>query len=347
MSLFQTNSEPIVPRRLAVSRRRAPFRLRAVSHACVARPNARRAGLAPLELVLCLPLLLFIMALIMNFATAAAWKVRSLTVARQVVWRQRYPRNGATDPRMPEWPSRASMSVTGAQPNVFQGDPFGQHLAVRGPTIAEPSQGRSFMVNPDLLDINFDLEQGNSDIRVNYPLLPQMASPRFQMEHQLLDSQWRYAEMGLGRNFSHRLIPLYSYRYGQDVQQLSEQYVAAAMAILNNPSRRALMPLDQDDEFYAYTGSAPDFYRLVHLIRGCTLDVANIQMSEVQQAVRSIQGPSGGGRNGLPDTMASRFISLYRARIQYLQSLMPPPQAEIDQLQTKIDELTRFRNSLN
>lgn len=306
-----------------------------------------RAGLAPLELVLCLPLLLLIMALIMNFGTAAAWKVRSLTVARQVVWRQRYPRNGATDPRMPEWPSRGTMSVTAAQPDVIQGDPFSQYIAVRGPTITEPNDGRSFMVNPDLLDINFNLEQGNSDIRVNYPLLPQWTGPRFRPEHQLLDSQWRFAEMRLGGNFSHRLIPLYSYRYGQDVQALSEEYVNAAMAILNAPFRRDLMPLDQDDEFYAYTGSAPDFYRLVHLIRGCTLDVTDIQQTEVQRAVRSIEGRTGGGRGGLPELMARRFIALYRNRIQQLQALDPPPQAEIDQLQEKIDQLTRFQSTLN
>ena len=68
-----------------------------------------RRGLAMLELVLALPILLFIMALIINYGTIAAWKVREHSVARLAVWETRWPRSGATDPRPSYWPAAASM----------------------------------------------------------------------------------------------------------------------------------------------------------------------------------------------------------------------------------------------
>ena len=62
-----------------------------------ARRQAR--GLATLEMVLCLPFLLFIMALMINFGTAAAWKVRTLVVARNACWATRWPRGTGDLPR--------------------------------------------------------------------------------------------------------------------------------------------------------------------------------------------------------------------------------------------------------
>ena len=59
-----------------------------------------------LELVLALPILLFIMALIYDYGVVAAWKVRENSVARLAVWQTRWPRTGATDPRPSYWPAR-------------------------------------------------------------------------------------------------------------------------------------------------------------------------------------------------------------------------------------------------
>ena len=58
---------------------------------------------------LALPILLFIMALIINYGTIAAWKVREHSVARLAVWETRWPRTGSTDPRPSYWPATASM----------------------------------------------------------------------------------------------------------------------------------------------------------------------------------------------------------------------------------------------
>lgn len=59
----------------------------------------RRRGLSTLEMVLSLPILLFVMALMINYGTVACWKVRALSVARNAVWSTRWPRTGHSNPR--------------------------------------------------------------------------------------------------------------------------------------------------------------------------------------------------------------------------------------------------------
>jgi len=67
--------------------------------ACRTASSNRRRGLSTLEMVLCLPPLLFIMALMINFGTASCWKVRSLTVSRDALWSSRWPRSTKSNPR--------------------------------------------------------------------------------------------------------------------------------------------------------------------------------------------------------------------------------------------------------
>ena len=51
-----------------------------------------RTGLAPLELVLTLPILVFVAALIFNLGVIAMWRVRGEVNSREAVWRARWPR---------------------------------------------------------------------------------------------------------------------------------------------------------------------------------------------------------------------------------------------------------------
>ena len=92
-------------------------------------PRGLRHGLAPLELVLSLPLILFVMALIINFGVLACWKVRAATVARQAVWRQRFDRKGQTDPLPTGWPNVQPPSDTvpaANPPSTSEGAPLFQ-----------------------------------------------------------------------------------------------------------------------------------------------------------------------------------------------------------------------------
>ena len=73
--------------------------------------GSRRRGLAPLELVLSLPILLMVMALMINFGTVACWKVRGLGVSRQCVWGNRWPRSTANFPQPVFWPQSSPPGV--------------------------------------------------------------------------------------------------------------------------------------------------------------------------------------------------------------------------------------------
>src|SRR6185369_803174 len=167
-----------------------------------------RRGLAPLELVLALPILLFVMALMVDFGNLACWKVRGSTVARQSVWRQRWPRRGNTDPQPIGWPSPATMDVAGASPELLPNDPFSQFPVVRGPTLNDPQSGKFFYVDLDgRLDLRNDLKNGQSHIDIRLPMLPSIAPHfSFSLNNLLLDSRWQFGNMRLPDNITRRSL---------------------------------------------------------------------------------------------------------------------------------------------
>ena len=62
--------------------------------------RASRSGLAPLEMVLGLPLVLLLFALMVNAGFTGMWKLRLLGASREVAWRSRDPRsNNLPDPK--------------------------------------------------------------------------------------------------------------------------------------------------------------------------------------------------------------------------------------------------------
>jgi hypothetical protein len=57
-----------------------------------------RRGLAPLELTLTLPILVLMMALMINFGVVGVWKVRTQANARYAAWRTITARTGEDNP---------------------------------------------------------------------------------------------------------------------------------------------------------------------------------------------------------------------------------------------------------
>lgn len=315
-----------------------------------------RSGVAPLEFVLTLPVLLFTMALIINFGNVAAWKVRSSSVARQAVWRERHPRSGANDPRPAGWPQGAALSnVSDNLGSPIAGDPFAQHTVTRGPTLAPPTMNSNnnsiFFVNPNLLDLRLEARRGRADIQMAPPLMPQLGDFAFHIGHPLFDAGqgglWRYGDMNTGNN-SRRTLVTYTYLPDGTISQLGEQFRTAAMAILTSPIKQYLDPLDRDDEFIAEYGSAPDFHP--NIGNGCSLDVDQIRQSKLTNRsglIDRIQGPMGGGRNGVPDRMAGAWISLYQRKVNTAMAQMPPDTGTAQYYQNLIDQLQKFRGTLN
>ena len=112
-----------------------------------------RAGLAPLELVLVLPILLFVMALMMNLGTGGAWKLRTQINARHAAWRSLEQRTGNNDPHPGNWPSDATLDSGPTSPSAIPFDPYAGETVVRGPVLVEPVAGEWLPVRPDYLDM--------------------------------------------------------------------------------------------------------------------------------------------------------------------------------------------------
>ena len=105
-----------------------------------------RRGLAPLELVLALPILLAVVALIVNYGIVATWKVRGLTAARQQLWSNRWPRTGNLQPTLAYWQTTGAAQSYGTGRLPELDDPRVKQPVVRGPRLLAAE------VKEDLLD---------------------------------------------------------------------------------------------------------------------------------------------------------------------------------------------------
>jgi TadE-like protein len=323
---------------------------------CVARSTRR--GLAPLEFVLCLPLLLLMMALMINYGNLALWKVRATTAARHAVWRVRGDRHGASDPSPPNWTPPAEIAAGPASPpEILPDDPFATHEVVRGPVLRDPLSRQpesQLTVDDRLLPTPRGLGRGASRRAWTFPLAPRMFGKiRFDLDHLLLDGQWQFQDMGggdyhvnLGRNDARRFRTLYSFSPPSTVQQLVQGFRDAAMAILGASYRPDLAVLDKDQEFLAaYGPPPPDFYPGLGL--ACSLEPIEIRDGIVEDLIDRIQGPSGGGRRGLPESLARAFLGLYNAQLSALRAQQFADPSEIARLEDLVARLNRFIASLN
>ncbi|MBI5757189.1 MAG: hypothetical protein HZA46_01575 [Planctomycetales bacterium] len=340
-----------------------------------------RSGLAPLELVLSLPLLLFVMALMVNFTVMASWKVRGLTAARQSIFRDRMFWSAGGDPNSPNWPSNAAMRTGTPNPALLSSNtvnawelnpkiiqdfvqaPFVTVNGNAGPYIQILEHRSLYMVD--------GLRQGESELTRNLPMLPRLNGYQngyhMQPNHPLLDNRWQFGNINLRDNHSRRLLDWYNFDDRPDWSSQRSQYLAADAAIQGYSRQNDLLLLDRDPELAAFDGNPRhDFYPRV---RGCDIDPQRVHdtlivptdLRSTNGLVDRIQGrwprnidTDGDGRidtripgvSGVAVNVARRFISMYNAQKALLQAMLPPPQPQIDDLQQRIDQLNEFINTV-
>ncbi len=310
-----------------------------------------------LELVLALPILLLLMALIINFGTVSAWKVRALASARHSAWSTRWPRDGGRLPRPEFWPAGASLGSSGWGTLDVLDDPRLNHPVIRGP------MPNGFVVHDSLFHPGRGLRQGSAEMSRRFPLVSSLGSYHLSARHRVLSHFWDHREMGLFTTADRRIPVLYE--LPRAPQSYSEAYRQAAIAILTAPFRPHLAPLDRDQEFIGYArrfgwrdAGAPDFHPGLH--RFCSLD-HTVARERVERLIDEIQGriENIGGRlqrlGGVPQDIVQAFIFLYSRVIHELQQQLaagvPPDvaigiQAEINDLQNRIALLQAFLNEL-
>ncbi len=321
----------------------------------------RRAGLAPLELVLVLPILLFVMALMINMGTAGAWKLRTQINSRQAAWRALEQRTGAKDPHPPNWPQDAALQFSSAAPSPVPFDPYAGHPVVRGPMLADPVTGEFLPVLPNNLNMRPQLRDGFAKIRRPYPLLQSLpGEAKFGRDHVIFDgTRFQYPSMNLPSNTTRRVLGLYPLLLQMRSPDEVDDYHEAAIVVAFDPNESALLPLTGGDpEIYDLTGDrSPNFqptlltkndWRMTRIPQVstrvpdyCEANPGTVRSAKVNPLLRAIRN--------VPHSVSDYYIGKYQQVISRLERLDPQPagaQMLIDQLKAKRDQVQKFKASL-
>ena len=323
--------------------------------------RARPRGLAPLELVLWLPVFLFVVALIINYATMATWRLRGEMVSHDAAFRARWGRDGNSEGRLlGEWPLNATIDVAPDSPIQRLDDPSLQHPVVRGPL------RNDFVVRPILDPDREGAYRGIGEVAREYPLMPRLGDyASGEIAGPILDRKWTNSEMGIPNMY--RRIPVL-YELPKTDPQFPRAFRSSVEALFGIPRFAALAVLDRDEDVRRFTGRYRDFYPRVR--RMCELDRETVRSEQVNRLVdrRNAQGQIMLGEiSRLPRNMTSFFLQMYRAAVRRMQNRVrqlqaelqgpPPPspqrsseiareiadlQAEIARIQPKIDQLEAY-----
>ncbi len=309
-----------------------------------------RSGLAPLELTLALPIMLMLLALMVVFGTAGAWKVRTLANSRQAIFRSMWPRTTDDDPKPGNWwPASATMSYSEEFESPFTQDPFAEHTVVRGPNVGDTMGGSSLAVLIDTLDMTDGMHSGRATIDHEPAMWPALSRRNhFDREFAMFAGhQWQHGNMGIS-NWTRRVTVTYDYELSKYNPGALQQTYAARDAILSNPDRGDLAVLDRDEELRAWFGHFVDF----HPGPGnyCTHDLTTMQTVILPNLQDRIRGQQPGSKsNSVPANMARTFLSMYRDQLDALEAMDPPPPnfAQLKaELETKIRQLEEFLATL-
>ncbi|MEX1096043.1 MAG: hypothetical protein WED34_08335 [Planctomycetales bacterium] len=331
--------------------------------------RGKRDGLAPLELVLALPLMLFVMALILNMGTVGAWKVRAQVNARYAAWRQAEARTGQ-DPDPFGWQS-GTMSRSG-QPPLASVVPDWSALPtppaeqlVLGPVVADPASGNIIVIDRQL-EMWEGAQQGSAALTRRFPLLRNLwGDGRYSLraETELLDNAWEYHGLGYGNNAERRAARWWRLDpqnfTDTTARDLAHAQLIAAMAALpdpENPGHLFIDPLDHDPNLVRLPriNTPPDFHPPARNTGQYDPNIIRNHDPSLIPAQARYQNPDPDDRvallsriRRLPGTMAQGFINGYQAEINRMQDpLEPPGPYSIAQLQQWISQLNAFLNSL-
>lgn len=306
-----------------------------------------RSGLAPLELVLALPLMLSVMALIVNFAHASIWKTRSATGARLAMWRDRPMWDAGRDPKpvnyaRPDTLLNVYSDARVAEVDGYWNQPAITQLWIKGPIYTVPNgylRVRDNRVN----EMSEGVSKGQASVRTNYPFLPSTGKVDLRVTHALLDSAWQYHTMGYAYNDRRRAKGWWELDDSPDWAGLKQAFLDADSQMVNNSQRERLRPLDRDEDLYREQRFGYDFYPPTG---GCyeERDPQLVQMRFAAPGglLEQITGNLSSGTRGVCQNMATAYLNMYESELADLMMMEKPSAAGIAQLELWIAQLKDF-----
>ncbi len=305
-----------------------------------------RRGLAPVEFVLWLPVLLLVAALMINFGTMAGWRLRGEVVSRDSAWRVRWPRTGANEPRpdATTWPAGAPMTVEADEPLAGLDIPAIQHPVARGPL------PNGFEVRPLLDPDDRGATQGQAQIIRPYPMISRLGDYNSgEIKNSTVDQLWQVAQMGIPTNKTRR-IP-YLYMLPKAAAEYPQAFLAAVQALFNMPHFDALVVLDRDEDVRRYIGHYVDFHPRIRADMAET-DPAVVRRRKITTDARLVDTLDRNGNvvlgaiSRLPRSMTDFFLNMYQAAIQDLQARLNQMRSEMAQLPNHVRDLQRLQSQL-
>jgi hypothetical protein len=311
-------------------------------HRC---PAARRRGLAPLEMVLAIPILLFVVGLTVIFGVVTCWKVRGQLACRDAVWSTRNPRWGTGVPTPLEWAAPATRRWRLGGPVAALDHQAFQHPVIRGPL------PNNLQVNPQLFDPTLELRVGEAQTTRTPPALARLGQYSLNLEQPILDGKWQYHQMGLASNTSRRIPHLYpDIPDPAQLRALEMRYQQAVQTIVGSPLQPALAVLDRDQEIYAWYYTYHDFHP--RFPGFCELETDAVRQAHMPGHLLRVDCHTPLGRqmppHGVPADLANFFKRMYEQQLAVLQNSMPPgPPQQIAELQGRIRILEAFLDYLD
>ena len=321
----------------------------------------RRQGLAPLEFTLALPMLVIMMALMIDFGVAGTWKIRTQANTRYAAWRTVNARTGEYNPAPPYWPANAPLT-TGAGtdlPTASQLWDSRQELlcpCIRGPQLTAPHADNSINV-PGRMEMDGLVLQGNARLDKPLPLLrgaiPGSGRFRFNLKQDIFDNQWQFYALGIPWN-NHMRADLW---WDIDHSELAakDSAISSSLQALDDNLRRLqtsnhrqdLYPLDNDEEFIRYAGSRPpDFYPRLNRI--CMSNPDEVYSSAVSRLdADGHPNPQAllSRIDDVPCRLSRNFTSMYRSWICELE-MCDFDDAAIDPLRQRHQDLSQFMGTI-
>jgi hypothetical protein len=338
-----------------------------------AKRYSRRHGLAPLELVMAIPLLIFALALSVIMGAVACWKVRANVVARDAIFARRWPRDEPHDQLYFEWrlepdPDPPEWRVSSSDRDVLDGrliteldHPAFQNPIIRGPLMGIPADSK-------MLDQKNHQRVGNAKLTRSPAALGKLGKYSLNVQAPLLDGKWQFWQLGLASNNARRIRRLYGLAnmpiepHWQARYNEARQEAAAAYA-----DPRGFV-LDRDEEFRDWYGFSPDFHPRLRplnqrpppplpppLYPFCSTDSDFVYQEHVGRLlprIDSVPRPLQPGFDppGVAEVMTRAFIRMYEAQLDRLQKtpvLDPTQMPKMQDLQAKIETLKLFLATLN
>lgn len=283
-----------------------------------------------------------LMALMINFGVAAAWKIRTQGNAHYAAFRSVHVRTGESNSPPANWP-RATLSndIGDGLPTVDQlwdADPETTHAWVRGGVL-----GMSNVTVEGELEFDESVISGRARMERPVPLM-RGALPNgrfgFDISNDLLNSRVQFHSLDLGDNEGSRARRWWDIEH-TDLSALDpgiatffEQLNTTQQRLRDDPRKIYLYPLDRDVEFWIYYQHWREFHPHTS---GCSLDVNEVRLNQAQSLLRDIYRR--------PCRMSEAYLRLYRMWICHLESCGAEDHS-IRRLRERYDDLREFVASL-